>query len=41
VFNTDANATDFEVNAIRFRGEGRFGYATTRPAAVVKFPVAP
>lgn len=29
-------ASDFERNMIRFRCEGRFGWAVTRPAGIVK-----
>lgn len=33
-------ASDFERNMIRFRCEGRFGFAVTRPAGVVKVSLA-
>lgn len=37
---TGDGASDFERNMIRFRCEGRFGFAVTRPAGVVKVSLA-
>jgi HK97 family phage major capsid protein len=36
VYDSTAAASDFQRNLIRFRGEGRFGFACTRPRGVVK-----
>lgn len=35
-----AGASDFEVNQIRFRAEGRYGLKRKRPRGVVDFPIA-
>ena len=40
VYDATAEATDFERNLIRFRAEGRYGFAVLRGDGVVEFPTA-
>jgi HK97 family phage major capsid protein len=40
VYDTVATATDFQRNLVRFRAEGRFGFAVTRPLGVVEMDTA-
>lgn len=39
-YDSVAAATDFERNLVRFRAEGRWGFAVTRPAGVVEIDTA-
>ncbi len=39
-YDSVAGATDFERNYLRFRAEGRFGFAVTRPTGFVSITIA-
>ncbi len=39
-YDSVAGATDFERNFLRFRAEGRFGFAVTRPSGFVSITIA-
>jgi len=39
-YDSVAGATDFERNFLRFRAEGRFGFAVTRPTGFVSITIA-